>query len=47
MCGIYFCQLVNAVSYLHSIGICHRYIKPENIMVNGNNLKLIDIGLSK
>lgn len=47
LCGIYFCQLVQAIQYLHSIGICHRDIKPENIMVNGESLKLIDFGLSK
>jgi 5'-AMP-activated protein kinase catalytic alpha subunit len=47
LCGLYFCQLLDAVSYLHSLGICHRDIKPENIMIDGQNLKLIDFGLSK
>ena len=41
-------QLCDAVSYLHSRQTVHRDIKPENILVthNGDNLKLIDFGLS-
>ncbi|OMJ76894.1 hypothetical protein SteCoe_23631 [Stentor coeruleus] len=42
-------QIANAVSYLHSYGICHRDIKLENILLetsNGLKPKLIDFGLS-
>ena len=42
-----FQQLLNAVEYLHTIGIAHRDIKPENILLDHmNNVKLIDFGLS-
>ena len=38
-----------AIGYLHSIGICHRDIKPQNIMVDLNDytLKLCDFGCAK
>eukprot|EP00730_Choanoeca_flexa_P001495 TRINITY_DN10661_c0_g1_i2.p1 TRINITY_DN10661_c0_g1~~TRINITY_DN10661_c0_g1_i2.p1 ORF type:complete len:686 (+),score=107.96 TRINITY_DN10661_c0_g1_i2:140-2197(+) len=40
-------HLVKAVSYIHSIGIIHRDIKVENLLVGGGDrLILIDFGLS-
>lgn len=41
-------QLLDAVAYLHARQIVHRDLKPSNIMIthNGNNVKLIDFGLS-
>lgn len=42
-------QLLEAVSYIHKIGLCHRDIKPDNIVVDNdsNIIKLIDFGVSK
>lgn len=41
-------ELCEALSYLHQKQIIHRDLKPSNILVthNGNNVKLIDFGLS-
>ena len=41
-------QLLEALSYIHSLDIVHRDIKPSNIMItaNGKNVKLIDFGLA-
>jgi serine/threonine protein kinase len=37
-------QLLEGVSYLHSVGVCHRDIKPDNLIFDfeTGNVKLID-----
>lgn len=40
------CQLLEATAYLHSHGVIHNDIKPENVMISriDNRLKLVDLG---
>ena len=44
----YFSQYVNGLNYLYQSGICHRNIRPENLLLDEKNekLKIIDFGLS-
>ncbi|XP_038905662.1 glycogen synthase kinase-3 homolog MsK-3 isoform X1 [Benincasa hispida] len=47
---LYFYQICRALSYIHnSIGVCHRDIKPQNLLVNPHThqLKLCDFGSAK
>ena len=40
----YMLEILPALSYLHSIGLCYNDLKPENIMLTEEQLKLIDLG---
>nr|WP_283605655.1 serine/threonine-protein kinase PknG [Mycolicibacterium poriferae] len=40
----YMLEILPALGYLHSIGLVYNDLKPENIMVTEDQLKLIDLG---
>ena len=40
----YMLEILPALGYLHSIGLAYNDLKPENIMVTEDQLKLIDLG---
>lgn len=42
-------ELAKTIAYLHSEGVCHRDIKPDNILFDEteSKIKLIDFGISK
>jgi len=42
-----FIQLAEAVDFLHRRGLIHGDIKPGNVLVTGNNLKLVDFGIAR
>uniref|UniRef100_A0A182K4M7 Protein kinase domain-containing protein n=1 Tax=Anopheles christyi TaxID=43041 RepID=A0A182K4M7_9DIPT len=46
---IYMYQLFRSLAYIHSLGICHRDIKPQNLLLNPETavLKLCDFGSAK
>lgn len=46
---LYVYQMLRSLAYIHSIGICHRDIKPQNLLVNPetHELKLCDFGSAK
>ena len=40
----YMMEILPALGYLHSVGLTYNDLKPENIMLTGEQLKLIDLG---
>ncbi|GGF94491.1 serine/threonine-protein kinase PknG [Rhodococcoides trifolii] len=40
----YLIEVMPALSYLHSIGLAYNDLKPENVMVSEDQIKLIDLG---
>nr|KAJ0220287.1 hypothetical protein LSAT_V11C200083850 [Lactuca sativa]KAJ0221450.1 hypothetical protein LSAT_V11C200083870 [Lactuca sativa] len=46
---LYTYQIFRALAYIHAIGVCHRDIKPQNLLVNPHThqLKLCDFGSAK
>jgi len=46
---LYMYQLCRSLAFIHSLGVCHRDIKPQNLLVNthSHQLKLCDFGSAK
>jgi serine/threonine protein kinase len=46
---VYMYQICRSLAYIHSIGVCHRDIKPQNILMNPktHEVKLCDFGSAK
>ena len=46
---LYMYQLMRSLAYIHSLGICHRDIKPQNLLLDPETgvLKLCDFGSAK
>ncbi|KAI8901023.1 kinase-like domain-containing protein [Globomyces pollinis-pini] len=46
---VYMYQLFRSIAYIHALGICHRDIKPQNLLLDPINgiLKLCDFGSAK
>lgn len=46
---LYAFQMLKSLAYIHAIGVCHRDIKPQNILINPltQELKLCDFGSAK
>ena len=44
---VYAYQMLRGVNYIHSLGVCHRDLKPHNMLVRGAKLVLCDFGSAK
>ncbi len=49
---LYSYQMLRSIAYIHALGICHRDIKPQNILLEKDEgfqskIYLVDFGLSK
>eukprot|EP00457_Paulinella_chromatophora_P002830 gb/GEZN01002835.1/.p1 GENE.gb/GEZN01002835.1/~~gb/GEZN01002835.1/.p1 ORF type:complete len:434 (+),score=74.33 gb/GEZN01002835.1/:157-1458(+) len=46
---VYMYQICRSIAYIHSLGICHRDIKPQNLLLNTKThaVKLCDFGSAK
>ena len=46
---LYMYQMFRSLAYIHALGVCHRDIKPQNLLLDSANgiLKLCDFGSAK
>lgn len=46
---LYMYQLFRSLAYIHALGVCHRDIKPQNLLLDPETgvLKLCDFGSAK
>lgn len=46
---VYMYQIARSLSYIHSLGVCHRDIKPQNLLLNTktHHVLLCDFGSAK
>lgn len=46
---VYLWQILRATNYIHSVGVCHRDIKPQNLLLNTktHEVKMCDFGSAK
>jgi serine/threonine protein kinase len=41
----WFRQIISGLQHLHSVGICHRDLSPENVMIDKQGTLIIDMGM--
>lgn len=41
----WFRQVMRGIRHLHDVGVCHRDLSPENVMINDDNSLIIDMGM--
>ena len=44
---IYIYQILRGINYMHSLRVCHRDLKPQNLLVKGKRLVICDFGSAK
>jgi len=42
----WFRQVIAGLKHIHSVGICHRDLSPENVMIDGPGSLIIDMGMA-
>jgi len=47
LCRFFFKQIIIGLHYLHSQGVCHRDLKPQNILLSSDyTIKIVDFGFA-